>query len=134
MNLTNIGFCLLLVSVTAAQTKVKCFDHNKGRDRIGITLDCSNMADKSHPYSIEAWIRFHAFYDDGFLPNRVLHINLENNNFQKLFTLPKMTSLRKLSFKYNNISVIEDQALTNLPALEELDLSYNALESKLIKV
>ncbi|XP_026822301.1 tsukushin-like isoform X1 [Rhopalosiphum maidis] len=129
MNLI-LGICLMvIVSLTAAQTRVKCFDKNKGKDQMGIVLDCSNMVGKSHPYSIEDWIRYHAFYDDGILANRVLNINLENNNLQQIFTLPSMTSLKKLSFKYNNISSIENKALTNLPALEELDLSYNSLNS-----
>ncbi|XP_060873377.1 carboxypeptidase N subunit 2-like isoform X2 [Metopolophium dirhodum] len=128
----NLILCICLmgiVSSTAAQTRVKCFDNNKGRDKTGIILDCSNMAGKSHPYSIEDWIRYHAFYDDGILANRVLHINLENNNLKKIFALPPMTSLKKLSFKYNNISAIAHKALTNLPALEELDISYNSLSS-----
>lgn len=130
MNLI-LYICLMgLVSLTAAQTRVKCFDSNKGKDKTGIILDCSNMADKSHPYSIEEWIRYHAFYDDGILANRVLHINLENNKLKQIFTLPSMTSLKKLSFKYNNISSIANKALTNLPALEELDISYNSLSSK----
>ncbi|CAH1726478.1 unnamed protein product [Aphis gossypii] len=129
MNLI-LGICLMgIVSLTAAQTRVKCFDNNKGKDQMGIILDCSNMAGKSHPYTIEDWIRYHAFFDDGILANRVLHINLENNNFQEIFTFPYMTSLKKLSFKYNNISSMENKALTNLPALEELDLSYNSLSS-----
>lgn len=128
----NLILCICLmgiVSLTAAQTKVKCFDNNKGKDQMGIILDCSNMADKSHPSTIEDWIRYHAFFDDGILANRVLHINLENNNFQEIFTFPPMTSLKKLSFKYNNVSSMENKALTNLPALEELDLSYNSLSS-----
>jgi len=130
MNLI-LYICLMnLVSLSAAQTRVKCFDNNKGKDKTGIILDCSNMAGKSHPYSIEDWIRYHAFYDDGILANRVLHINLENNNLKQIFTLPSMTSLKKLSFKYNNISSIANKALTNLPALEELDISYNSLNSK----
>ncbi|XP_025199329.1 carboxypeptidase N subunit 2-like [Melanaphis sacchari] len=129
MNLI-LGICLMgIVSLTAAQTRVKCFDNNNGKDKMGIILDCSNMIGKSHLYSIEEWIRYHAFFDDGILANRVLNINLENNNLQKIFTLPLMTSLKKLSFKYNNISLIENKALTNLPALEELDLSYNSLNS-----
>jgi len=130
MNLI-LYICLMgLVSLTAAQTRVKCFDNNKGKDKTGIILDCSNMADKSHPYSIEEWIRYHAFYDDGIPANRVLYIDLENNNLKQIFTLPSMTSLKKLSFKYNNISSIVNKALTNLPALEELDISYNSLSSK----
>lgn len=123
-----------IVSLTAAQTRVKCFGNNKGRDKTGIILDCSNMAGKSHPYSIEDWIRYHAFYDDGIPANRVLHINLENNNLKEIFTLPSMTSLKKLSFKYNNISSIANKALTNLPALEELDISYNSLNSKYLRL
>ncbi|XP_016656809.1 carboxypeptidase N subunit 2 [Acyrthosiphon pisum] len=128
MNLI-LCICLMIVSSTAAQTRVKCFDNNKGKDKTGIILDCSNMAGKSHPYSIEDWIRYHAFYDDGILANRVLHINLENNNLIQIFALPPMASLKKLSFKYNNISSIANKALTNLPALEELDISFNSLNS-----
>lgn len=133
MNLMFGILCLMgIVSLASAQSRVKCFDKNKGRDKTGIILDCSNMADKNTPFTIEEWIRYHAFFDDGILANRVLHINLENNNFQKLFTLPLMTSLKKLSFKYNNISFIENKALSNLPALEELDISFNLLNSKYI--
>ncbi|VVC31620.1 Cysteine-rich flanking region, C-terminal,Leucine-rich repeat,Leucine-rich repeat domain, L [Cinara cedri] len=125
--------CLLMgiaaMPLTAAQTRVRCFDKNKGLDKTGIILDCSNMASKSYPYTIEEWIQYHAFFDDGIFANRVLHINMENNNFQTAFKLPKMQSLKKLSFKYNNISTIEDQAFSDLPALEELDLSFNLLNS-----
>jgi len=122
---------LVVVSTTTAQTTIKCFDRSSnGKDKRGVILDCSNKVGKNNPYSIENWIRYHAFYDDGILANRVLHINLENNNFKYVFVFPSMTSLKKLSFKYNNISTIVDQALSKLPALEELDLSYNSLESK----
>lgn len=125
--------CLMTaISLTSAQTQVKCFDKNKGKDKTGITMDCSNTAGKNNQYSIEEWIKYHAFFDDGIVANRVLHINLENNNFQKVFILPLMTSLKKLSFKYNNISTIESHALANLPVLEELDLSYNSLNSESI--
>lgn len=130
MNLI-FALCLMsIVSLTTTQTIVKCFDKNKSVDRTGIILDCSNTNGKSHPYTIEEWIRYHAYFDDGILANRVININLENNNFQKLFTLPLLNSLKKLSFKYNNISTIENLAFSKLPALEELDLSYNALNSK----
>jgi len=132
----NLILCICLmgiVSSTAAQTRVKCFDKNKGRDKTGIILDCSNMAGKS-PHSIEEWIRYHAFYDDEIPANRVLHINLENNNLKQIFTFPIMRSLKKLSFKYNNISSIANKALTNLPALEELDISYNSLNSKYLRL
>lgn len=120
----------VVVAMAAAQAKVKCFDKNKGRDRAGIALDCSNTAGKNNPYTIEEWIRYHAFFDDGILANRVLHVDLENNNFQKMFVLPAMVSLKKLSFRYNKIAAIENGALAKLPALEELDLSYNSLNSK----
>lgn len=133
MNLTFGVLCLMaIVSFASAQSKVKCFDKNKSKDKSGIILDCSNTADKHKPYKIEEWIRYHAFFDDGILANRVVQINLENNDFQKLFTLPLMTSLKKLSFKYNKISFIENMALSNLPALEELDLTYNSLNSKYV--
>lgn len=125
---------MVIVSLSSAQSKVKCFDKNKGTDKSGIILDCSNTGDKNKPFTIEEWIRYHAFFDDGILANRVLQINLENNDFQKLFTLPLMTSLKKLSFKYNNISFIENMALSNLPALEELDLSYNSINSKYVSL
>lgn len=135
MNLTFGLLCLMvIVSVASAQSKVKCFDKNKGKDKSGIILDCSNTADKHKPYTIEEWIQYHAFFDDGILANRVLQINLENNDFQKLFTLPLMTSLKKLSFKYNNVSFVENMALSNLPVLEELDLSYNSLSSKYVSL
>lgn len=128
-----VGMYLLLgvtVSLTAAQIRVKCFDTNKSKDKTGIILDCSNMAGRSSVYSIEEWIQYHAFYDDGFLANRVLHINMENNKFQTVFKLPQLLSLKKLSFKNNNISTIENRAFSNLPTLEELDMSYNSLNSK----
>lgn len=131
-----IGILLFMeiVSLTTALTTIKCFESNsKGRDKMDIILDCSNTAiGKSHKYSVEEWIRNHAFVEDGILANRVLHVNLAYNNFQTLFTLPTMSSLKKLSFKHNNISFIENQALSNLRTLEELDLSYNSLKSKTI--
>lgn len=122
---------MTVISLISAQIQVKCFNNNKGKEKMGIILDCSNMAGKNNKYSIEEWIQYHAFYDD-IVANRVLHINLENNNFQKVFLFPLMTSLKKLSFKCNNISTIENQAFSNLPVLEELDLSYNSLNSKSI--
>lgn len=132
MNLI-LAVCLAgIVSLTAAQTRIKCFDNNIVKSKTGIILDCSNMADRSHTYTIEDWIRYHAFYDVGILANRVLHINLDNNNLQQIFTLPAMSSLKKLSFKNNNITSIENNAFSNLPALEELDISYNSLNSEYI--
>lgn len=132
MNLI-FSLCLInIVSLTTTQTIVKCFDKNKGTNRTGIILDCSKTNGKSYPYTTEEWIRYQAFLDDGILANRVININLENNDFQRLFKLPLLNSLKKLSFKFNNISSIENLALSNLPVLEELDLSYNALNSKSI--
>ncbi|XP_025411848.1 carboxypeptidase N subunit 2-like isoform X2 [Sipha flava] len=118
-----------IVSLTAAQTTIKCFEsNNKGRDKKNILLDCSNTTGKNHTYSVEEWIRHHAFVDEGILANRVSQVNLENNDIEMLFTLPKMSSLKKLSFKHNKISSVENQALSNLQNLEELDLSHNSLK------
>lgn len=129
-----LGLCLIMSidSLVSAQNKIKCFDNNRGRlgDKGGITLDCSNTDGNSNLLHIEEWIQYHAFFNDDVPTKRVLNINLENNHFNKLFTFPQINSLKKLSFKYNNISTIEKLALSNLPALEELDLSYNALNSK----
>lgn len=123
--------CLLgIVSLINAQTKVKCFDNNKGEDDSGILLDCSNMVSENHPFTINEWIQHHAFVHDSIKANRVLQIKLENNNFQEIFKFPRMSSLKTLSFKNNNISSFEDRALTDLPALEEIDLSFNSLRSK----
>lgn len=88
------------------------------------------MADENHKSKIEEWIKLHAFDEDGFVANRVLGIDLENNNLENIFQFPAMTSLKKLSFKYNKVSTIENNAFILLPALEELDLSYNLIHSK----
>ncbi|XP_050440729.1 tsukushi-like [Adelges cooleyi] len=120
---------LAAVSTVSALYRVKCFDHNKGEDETGIILDCADMAGKSHPYPIESWIGYHAYFDDGIKANQVVQIDLSNNDFQRIFKMPPMTSLQKLSFKYNNLTSIERLAFCGLPALEELDISYNTLPS-----
>lgn len=115
---------------TIAQKRMKCFDHNTSKDKSRIFLDCSNMADENDKSKIEEWIKLHAFDEDGFVANRVLGIDLENNNFENIFQFPAMSSLKKLSFKYNKVSTIENNAFIMLPSLEELDLSYNLIHSK----
>lgn len=131
-----VGMLLLVEivssTVTAANTTVKCFESNnyRGRYKTNILLDCSGAAGESRAYTVEKWIRYHAFVDDGIPANRVLYVDLENNNFQNMFTLPPMSSLKRLSFGHNNISSIENQALSNLRTLEELDLSHNCLKGK----
>lgn len=136
MNLIVHRLCLMtavfvIIPATMAQIKINCFDRStNGKDTRGLTLDCSKMVGKNHPYSVEEWIRYHAFFDDGILANRVLYINLESNDFKNVFVFPTLRSLKKLSFRNNDISTIENQAFSNLPALEELDLSYNSLNSK----
>lgn len=127
--------CLLvIISLTNAQTKVKCFDHNKGRDKTVIILDCSKMAGKNNQKIIADWIQYHVFFDDESVANRVLSINLENSDFQEVFKFSQMPSLKQISFKNNKILSIENKAFVELPVLEELDLSFNLLNSELIKL
>lgn len=131
---TNLIFGLIcmmgVVCSMIAQKRIKCFDHNTSKDKSRIFFDCSNVADENHKSKIEEWIKLHAFDEDGFVANRVLGIDLENNNLENIFQFPAMTSLKKLSFKYNKISTIENNAFIMLPALEELDLSFNLIHSK----
>lgn len=126
---TIAAACLLMgiavpPSTAAAQNRVMCFDDGSDTGKTGVILDCSGVADRTG--AVEEWIRSRAYRDHG----RVLHVNAENDNFQTVFRLPPLPWLKKLSFKHNNISAIEDQAFTDLPALEELDLSYNSLNSE----
>lgn len=128
--------CLVsIASLTTAQTRIKCFNHDGGKDKSGILLDCSNMANDSDENKIEDWIKYHAFFDEEtFLYRRVKSIDLENSNLSTIFEFPGMQSLKNLSFKYNVISSIAKNAFASLPALEELDLSFNLLESKCDKI
>jgi len=118
-----------IISLATAQIKINCFEKNKSKYKSGIALDCSNM-DNKNPNDVEEWIRNQSVINDGLFPNRIVNINLENNSFQQIFVFPLMTSLKKLSFKRNNVSTIVDNAFSDLQALEELDLSYNSITSK----
>lgn len=124
--------CLVSVaSLTTAQTRIKCFNHDGDKNKSRILLDCSNMAQSSNEKMIEEWIRYHAFFDeDAVLYKRVRSIDLENSNLSNIFKFPGMQSLNNLSFKYNVISSIAKNAFASLPALEELDLSFNLIQSK----
>lgn len=121
-----------IASLTSAQTKIKCFQPANGIAKSGtLLLDCSNMIDKNIKQSnIEEWIKDYGDKGNIVYNRGVESIDLEHSNLSSIFVFPHMQSLKKLSFKNNNISAIESNAFVSLPALEELDLNYNSLHSK----
>ncbi|XP_050535618.1 leucine-rich repeat neuronal protein 1-like [Daktulosphaira vitifoliae] len=124
---------LLFFSKCSALYKVKCYEQYNGKDPSGIMLDCANIRNH-HPNDIEMRVRYHAHFSTGGLKSyQIVEIDMTNNNLEHIFKLPLMDSLKKLSFKYNNISSINHQAFSDLPALEELDLSFNSLTSEQLK-